>query len=135
MFFALEKDVEGNKILVEMYILIPKNGCEQLINEKIGPISLIAYDIFREKKNIAILHIESKLKRGISRAKRDIYSDLFPYKLHEIEISKLKDYYKLIVQEKLEQEFLSCLEKIEHDTHCNIVKDLITNLRKGFDRS
>ena len=135
VFFAFEKDVEDNKILREMYILIPKNSCEQLINEKIGPISLITYDIFGGVIDIATNHIRSELNMEISRDKRDIYPDLFPYKLHEIEISKLMDYYKLIVHEKLGQEFLSCLGKIECDTHCNILKDLLANLRECFERN
>lgn len=136
VFICSEKGViEGNYNLMETYILIPKNGYELLDKQPIRTNSLISDDMFRDEKKIATHRIKSELNNIIPKQKRDFYQDLFPYRLNEIEISKLMNYYKLIDHEKLGQEFLSCLEKIEHDTHCNIVKDLITHLRKGFDRS
>ena len=135
VFICSEKEViEDNCNLIETYILIPKNGYE-LLDKQIRTNPLFSDDMFRDEKKIATHRIKSELNNIIPKQKRDFYQDLFPYRLNEIEISELMNYYKLIVHEKLGQEFLSCLEKIGHDTHCNIVKDLITNLRKGFDRS
>ena len=136
VFICSEKEViEDNCNLMETYILIPKNGYELLDNQPIRTNSLISDDRFRDEKKNATHRIQSELNKLIPKQERYFYQDLFPYSLNEIEISKLMNYYKLIDHEKLGQEFLSCLGKIEHDTHCNIVKDLITNLRKVFDRS
>ena len=134
VFFAFEKDIKAKKDLFETYILIPNNGYELLDKQPVRTDSSFSDDIFREEIKISTFRIESELKKEISRDKLDIYSDLFPYQLHEIEISELMDYYKLIDHEKLGQEFLSCLRKIEHDTGCNTLKDSITNLREYFDR-
>jgi len=134
VFICSEKGViEDNCNLMETYILIHKNGYELLDKQSISTDSSLSDDIFCEEIRIATSHIESELNKEISRDQRDIYSDLFPYQLREIEISKLMNYYKLIDHEKLVQEFLSCLGKIEHDTRCNTLKDSITNLRRCIE--
>jgi hypothetical protein len=135
MFLCFEKDAaEEKRDLLGTYILIPKNGYELLDKQSIRTDSSLSDDIFCEEIRIATSRIESELNKEISRDQRDIYSDLFPYQLHEIEISELMDYYKLIDHEKLGQVFLSCLAKIGRDTGCNTLKNSITNLRECFDR-
>ena len=132
---GFEKNVEDNKILIETYILIPKNGYELLDDEPMRtnlPSSFISEDIFREDINIVTCRIESELQKIIPPNKRGYYSDLFPYKLDEIEVSKLMGYYNVINHENLAQEFLSCLERIEQETHCNILRDQLSNLRRNL---
>jgi len=126
-----EKKVKDNTILIETYILIPKDKPE-LINDKpprtTFPCGLGDSDpegFMLDSIKMATSHIESELGKAIPQNLRDFHADLFPYKLREIELNQLISYYK-----NSGPEFRSCLAKIKDDTQCCILRDLLKSIRE-----